>query len=63
MKICYAAGLRELAKTAGFQGAALTSLENCSNFKRTHQFLLQVWEALYKDVECIFIQQPSEGPD
>ena len=33
----HTAGLRELAKTAGLQG------ENCSNFKCTHQFLLQVW--------------------
>jgi len=33
MKMYYHAGLRELAQKSGFQGAILTSLENCYNLK------------------------------
>ena len=47
MKVYYHTGLRELAKSCGFHGTTLKFLESCGNFKRTHCFLLQVWEALY----------------
>ena len=42
MKIYYHAGLKEL----GFKGETLESLESCTNFKRTHGFLLQTWQSL-----------------
>lgn len=34
-KIYYSEGLKELAKAAGFKGATLKALQNCSNFKHT----------------------------
>ena len=61
MKLYYHAGLRELAKISGFQGATLLSLENCSNFKRTHQFFLQVWETLYREMLSVYMSNDSLG--
>ena len=45
MKAYYDAGLREIAQTAGYPAAAIQS---CSQFKRTHHFILEAWEALYR---------------
>ena len=39
------AGLKELAWAAGYPLAAIHS---CSPFKRTHQFIVELWEALYR---------------
>ncbi len=50
MKIYDHCGLKELAKAAGFRGETMTSLLNCSHFKCTHHFLLQVWEAIYLEM-------------
>jgi len=55
MKVYYSAGLQELAKNSGFQGATLKSLEQCSNFKRTHHILLQTWEAMYRDLLRVYV--------
>ena len=48
MKVYYDAGLKDLAESSGHHVETLTSINKCSSYKRTHQFLLQAWEAMYR---------------
>ncbi len=45
MKVFWDAGLKEVAKLK-HKSATFQKLSTCSNFKRTHRFLLQIYEAL-----------------
>ena len=59
MKVYYEVGLKYLAKASGFKAETLTSLANSSNFKRTHAFLLQAWEVLYRYMFEVYRTQCS----
>ena len=48
MKAYSDAGLSTLGKLSGHIAETLTSLINCSNFSRTHNFLLQAFQANYQ---------------
>ena len=56
IKIYYDAGLRDLALASGYHPNSV-----CSNFKRTHNFLMEVWEALYRSFLSIFTSEKGEG--
>ena len=50
MKVYFDTGFKDLAIVSEFRAETLSSLANASKFKRTHAFLLQVWEALYRHI-------------
>ena len=51
MKPYFDAGLKQLANASGYPTA---SIECCGQFKRTHHFLLEVWESLYRAMISMF---------
>ena len=54
MKPFYEAGLKELAEASSYPSQ---SIQNCTKFKRTHRFLMEVWEALYRSMLLNFLAQ------
>ena len=52
VKIYFEAGLLDLAKSSGYTPTSITS-----NFKRTHHFLMEVWESLYRFILSLFLKK------
>ena len=49
-KIYWDAGFHQLAQASGHRAETLSSLSNASNFRRSHSFLIQVTEAIFRVV-------------
>ena len=56
MKAFFDAGLRDIAKATGYSEGALNSIGACTKFKRTHTFLLSVWEAMFRVLLSGFLE-------
>ena len=54
------AGLASLGKVAGHRAETLTSLLQASNFRRTHEFLLQAYEAFYRFFLSLYVANISD---
>lgn len=53
MKPYFDAGLKSLADSCGYPVAAI---KNCSQFKKTHYFIMEAWEAIYLTMVNKFIE-------
>ena len=59
-KLFWDAGLKELAELF-HHGSTLTSLEGSHDFRKNHDFLLEIWEAMYRlQVEQFFQWRSSQ---
>ena len=52
MKPFFEAGLKDLATASGYPAP---SIQSCSNFQRTHHFLMETWESLYRHMLKLFL--------
>ena len=59
MKLYLDAGLKELAKTAGYPTAAIQA---CSQFKRTHAFIMDAWEAIFQVMLHSYLDEADHDP-
>ena len=57
MKPYFDAGLKSLAEASGYPVAAI---RNCTQFKRTHFFILKSWKAMYRAMLSTFINISSK---
>lgn len=62
MKVYWHAGLSDLASTV-HKCATLASVFQCSNFRRSHDFLILPWEALLRTQFLIFMKYVDEHPE
>ncbi len=53
MKPYFDAGLKSQAKAAGYP---TEQIQSCGQFKRTHTFLLEAWEATYQAMLALYLE-------
>ncbi len=61
MKVYADAGLKQLGSVSGHKSETLTSLIQCSNFRRTHHFLLQSFEAIMRFFISLYLEDRSSS--
>ena len=59
MKPYFDAGLKDLAKSAGYP---TTAIQACSQFKRTHWFIMEAWEALFQVMLQLYLEGANHDP-
>ena len=59
MKPYFNAGLKDLAKSAGYP---TTAIQACSQFKRTHWFIMEAWEALFQVMLQLYLEGANHDP-
>ena len=57
MKPYFDAGLKSLAEASGYP---VVAIRNCTQFKRTHFFILESWEAMYRAMLSTFVNISSK---
>ena len=62
MKAYVDAGLTKLGEVTQHRSETLTSLVQCSNFRRTHNFLVQAMEAFYRFFLSLYITNKYASP-
>ena len=60
MKPYFDTGLKHLAIAAGYPPQ---QIKTCSQFKRTHSFILEVWEAVYRSMITIYTESRHSQTD
>ena len=63
LKIYGDAGLLQLAKVAGHRSETLKSLAQASHFKRTHHFILQSFETIYRLFLRLYLHSLETTPE
>ena len=63
LKIYGDAKLLQLAKASGHRAETLTSLAQATHFKRTHRFILQLFEALMRTFVRLYLKNLESKQD
>ena len=60
MKPYFDAGLKELAKVAGYP---IAGIKSCRQFKRTHHFTMETLEAIYRSIMHTYFENNKPSSD